>query len=167
MDTRESPANSESGSQRARPAGGKAMQLFRLVIAAWLGLEIGAVFSAAWGLATAATIAAMGLTIFFCIVYCRYRLAYLLVFLIAAYAVSAMYSRHKIRNFCESISADTKPAQLPALAEEAGVEFHSSPDIDRVGEFYGAASDPFTVGDFACRVKFDATHVISNRALIH
>jgi hypothetical protein len=142
--------------------------ILRCCLAALMGLQLGADISLVMGVYEGWIRARMTLVGMFAAVSLgRNHLLILLVLSIAVNFSCVGYSRHKIENFCNSITPATRPSELRNLADQAGVEFSSSPDWNNPGQAHGGAYDPFTMGDFACRISFDSKHIISSRAYTH
>jgi len=136
-------------------------------VSAILGFYLAAIPSLALALNSSMQIGLSVAGAILCVVCLRNRLLYLFAMLIVAYPLSAVYSHNKISNFCSSIAKDTNPAKLSELADKAGVKFHAFPMPEKPGTSYGTAPDPFTMGDFACRIQFDSSHIISSKARMY
>jgi len=111
--------------------------------------------------------AAVLATVVACAIYARNHLLLLLALTVCAYIGCSMYSRYRIADFCASISDATLPGELPELAARAGVDWKAGKSSDESGQFYGLAADLFTMGDYACRVRFTADRVVWKQAAIH
>ncbi len=124
----------------------KIMAAVRGLAAAIIGLQIGAFIGIALSFEGLLEVGAALVAMILCIAKGRNRLLYLLVLLVLTYIASSAYSRHKVSAFCDSITAATKPADLPRLAEQAQVRFRSFPVPDPPGEFLGLALESFSDG---------------------
>jgi len=144
----------------------KGIAVLRGVGAAVIGSQIGSFAAMGLNLRDWMWVAVV-LVMLACVVYGRNRLLILLVLSVLTWIAGETYSRHRVTQFCESITAATSPAELPRLASQANVDFRSNAKPDASGQFYGRAADLFTMGDFSCRVHFDKDRIISSRAYTH
>lgn len=139
----------------------------RVVVAAFLGIELAVEIAAAFNLDDwllgALSLAGMAL----CVKYARHQLLLLFALTFILYFVGLAHSRNKISGFCSSITATTPSSELTNLAERANVKLRIHPIPNEPGKFYGRVCDPFSMCDFVCALEFDNIHVTSSRIFNH
>jgi hypothetical protein len=86
----------------------------------------------------------------------------LLVALPCLYAAAFWNSLRKIDDFCSSVTIGMQFSSLPTLARESGVDLRGPFEYpENSGQFVAISASFFTIGEYKCRIKSDASGVKS------
>lgn len=84
----------------------------------------------------------------------------LTIALVSVYPAAFWNSLRKIDLFCESVDTTTRTSELANLAQKIGVDLRGPFETSQhSGEFIAYSASVFTIGEYRCVVKANATHV--------